>query len=188
MCMISSTRQKLVELSSWNSAQQVCELSSKNSVTSQNAASLFTVIGLEGKHTFFFCSGLLQHQDPVGVGERPQVSPRESHINLNNEVTTVSHIVNSGLICRFFFPTVENGMMPGASVFLLSKMNSVQEEGYGSLAGLIPGLELMALYVAAAMHDYDHPGRTNAFLVATSAPQVNKCRWASGDGSAQRCH
>uniref|UniRef100_A0A3Q3WRQ0 Phosphodiesterase n=1 Tax=Mola mola TaxID=94237 RepID=A0A3Q3WRQ0_MOLML len=65
-----------------------------------------------------------------------------------------------------------NGMTPGASVFLVSKMNSVQEEGYGSLAGLIPGLELMALYVAAAMHDYDHPGRTNAFLVATSAPQA----------------
>lgn len=33
----------------------------------------------------------------------------------------------------------------------------------------------MALYVAAAMHDYDHPGRTNAFLVATNAPQVT-CR------------
>lgn len=31
----------------------------------------------------------------------------------------------------------------------------------------------MALYVAAAMHDYDHPGRTNAFLVATNAPQVS---------------
>ncbi|XP_010128700.1 PREDICTED: cGMP-inhibited 3',5'-cyclic phosphodiesterase B-like [Chlamydotis macqueenii] len=30
----------------------------------------------------------------------------------------------------------------------------------------------MALYVAAAMHDYDHPGRTNAFLVATNAPQA----------------
>lgn len=27
-------------------------------------------------------------------------------------------------------------------------------------------LELMALYTAAAMHDFDHPGRTNAFLVA----------------------
>ncbi len=66
----------------------------------------------------------------------------------------------------------ENGITPGATGFLVSKMNSVMEEGYGSLAGLIPGLELMALYVAAAMHDYDHPGRTNAFLVATSAPQV----------------
>ncbi|XP_030007699.1 cGMP-inhibited 3',5'-cyclic phosphodiesterase A-like isoform X2 [Sphaeramia orbicularis] len=66
----------------------------------------------------------------------------------------------------------ENGISPGTTGFLISKLNSVQEEGYGSLAGLIPGLELMALYVAAAMHDYDHPGRTNAFLVATSAPQA----------------
>lgn len=55
-------------------------------------------------------------------------------------------------------------------------MNPVADEGYGTLAGLIPALELMALYVAAAMHDYDHPGRTNAFLVATSAPQVSQCR------------
>ena len=44
--------------------------------------------------------------------------------------------------------------------------------GSRGLSGLIPALELMALYVAAAMHDYDHPGRTNAFLVATGAPQV----------------
>ncbi|XP_078100065.1 cGMP-inhibited 3',5'-cyclic phosphodiesterase 3A-like [Sander vitreus] len=66
----------------------------------------------------------------------------------------------------------ENGNTPGATGFLMSKMNSVMEDSYGSLAGLIPGLELMALYVAAAMHDYDHPGRTNAFLVATSAPQA----------------
>eukprot|EP00064_Thunnus_orientalis_P009041 superscaffoldBa00001120_g9064 len=66
----------------------------------------------------------------------------------------------------------ENGITPGATGFLVSKMNSVPEEGYGSLSGLIPSLELMALFVAAAMHDYDHPGRTNAFLVATSAPQA----------------
>ncbi|XP_029964299.1 cGMP-inhibited 3',5'-cyclic phosphodiesterase A-like isoform X2 [Salarias fasciatus] len=66
----------------------------------------------------------------------------------------------------------ENGITPGSAGFLVSKMNALLEEGYGSLAGLIPGLELMALYVAAAMHDYDHPGRTNAFLVATSAPQA----------------
>ena len=74
----------------------------------------------------------------------------------------------------FLFIDSANGITPRATRFLVSRMNSVQEEGYGSLAALIPGLELMALYVAAAMHDYDHPGRTNAFLVATSAPQVNK--------------
>lgn len=31
---------------------------------------------------------------------------------------------------------------------------------------LVP-IELLALYAAAALHDYDHPGRTNAFLVTT---------------------
>lgn len=77
------------------------------------------------------------------------------------------------LWCLCFPVDSENGITPGSTGYLVSKMNSVLEEGYGSLAGLIPGLELMALYVAAAMHDYDHPGRTNAFLVATSAPQVN---------------
>lgn len=76
--------------------------------------------------------------------------------------------------CVYFSVDSENGINAGATCFLVSKMNSVLEDGYGSLAGLIPGLELMALYVAAAMHDYDHPGRTNAFLVATSVPQVNQ--------------
>ncbi|XP_013910147.1 PREDICTED: cGMP-inhibited 3',5'-cyclic phosphodiesterase A-like, partial [Thamnophis sirtalis] len=56
--------------------------------------------------------------------------------------------------------------------YLLSKTYTPADDNYGCLAGNIPSLELMALYVAAAMHDYDHPGRTNAFLVATSAPQA----------------
>lgn len=47
------------------------------------------------------------------------------------------------------------------------------EDSYGIMGGNLPALELMALYTAAAMHDYDHPGRTNAFLVATTAPQVD---------------
>ncbi|XP_070544277.1 cGMP-inhibited 3',5'-cyclic phosphodiesterase 3A-like [Ptychodera flava] len=49
---------------------------------------------------------------------------------------------------------------------------ATDDKSYGVLAGNLPALELMALYVAAAMHDYDHPGRTNAFLVATRAPQA----------------
>jgi cGMP-inhibited 3',5'-cyclic phosphodiesterase A len=44
------------------------------------------------------------------------------------------------------------------------------EDSYGIMGGNFPPLELMALYAAAAMHDYDHPGRTNAFLVATHSP------------------
>ncbi|KAL2093954.1 hypothetical protein ACEWY4_011266 [Coilia grayii] len=66
----------------------------------------------------------------------------------------------------------DSGIAHSHMGYLLSKTYPASEEGYGCLSGLIPALELMALYVAAAMHDYDHPGRTNAFLVATSAPQA----------------
>ncbi|KAI1882273.1 hypothetical protein AGOR_G00248980 [Albula goreensis] len=66
----------------------------------------------------------------------------------------------------------DSGITHSHMGFLVSKTYTVSEDGYGCLSGLIPALELMALYVAAAMHDYDHPGRTNAFLVATGAPQA----------------
>lgn len=68
----------------------------------------------------------------------------------------------------------DSGITHGHMGYVFSKTYTPTDDSYGCLAGNIPALELMALYVAAAMHDYDHPGRTNAFLVATSAPQVNK--------------
>ncbi|XP_026342560.1 cGMP-inhibited 3',5'-cyclic phosphodiesterase 3B isoform X4 [Ursus arctos] len=63
-------------------------------------------------------------------------------------------------------------MNPGPIAYLSSRSCSIPDASYGCLSSNIPALELMALYVAAAMHDYDHPGRTNAFLVATNAPQA----------------
>ncbi|XP_053368474.1 cGMP-inhibited 3',5'-cyclic phosphodiesterase 3B isoform X2 [Clarias gariepinus] len=66
----------------------------------------------------------------------------------------------------------DSGISPGRVSYALSKSSSVSDSSYGCLAWNVPALELMALYVAAAMHDYDHPGRTNAFLVATNAPQA----------------
>nr|XP_060460420.1 cGMP-inhibited 3',5'-cyclic phosphodiesterase 3B [Panthera onca] len=63
-------------------------------------------------------------------------------------------------------------MNPGQIAYISSRSCSIPDESYGCLSANIPALELMALYVAAAMHDYDHPGRTNAFLVATNAPQA----------------
>ncbi|XP_054827416.1 cGMP-inhibited 3',5'-cyclic phosphodiesterase 3B isoform X2 [Eublepharis macularius] len=62
--------------------------------------------------------------------------------------------------------------LPSQVAYISSKSCIIVDENYGSLASNIPALELMALYVAATMHDYDHPGRTNAFLVATNAPQA----------------
>lgn len=70
-------------------------------------------------------------------------------------------------------PDSDSGISPGRISYASSKSSSISDDSYGCLAWNIPALELMALYVAAAMHDYDHPGRTNAFLVATNAPQVN---------------
>lgn len=61
---------------------------------------------------------------------------------------------------------------PGRNTYISSRSCCIPDESYGCLSSNIPALELMALYVAAAMHDYDHPGRTNAFLVATNAPQA----------------
>lgn len=90
-------------------------------------------------------------------------------------------------ICTLFFITVtfidiylvcchvpdsDSGISPGRISYASSKSSSISDDSYGCLAWNIPALELMALYVAAAMHDYDHPGRTNAFLVATNASQV----------------
>ncbi|XP_065317259.1 cGMP-inhibited 3',5'-cyclic phosphodiesterase 3A-like isoform X2 [Gordionus sp. m RMFG-2023] len=49
---------------------------------------------------------------------------------------------------------------------------TVLDSQMGILAKNLSPLEVMALYTAAAMHDYDHPGRTNAFLVSTSSPHA----------------
>ncbi|XP_014731800.1 PREDICTED: cGMP-inhibited 3',5'-cyclic phosphodiesterase B [Sturnus vulgaris] len=65
-----------------------------------------------------------------------------------------------------------SGISPVQAIYTSSKSCPIVDDSYGCLASNIPALELMALYVAAAMHDYDHPGRTNAFLVATNAPQA----------------
>ncbi|NWU19351.1 PDE3B phosphodiesterase, partial [Dyaphorophyia castanea] len=66
-----------------------------------------------------------------------------------------------------------SGIAPVQVTYTSSKSCPIADDSYGCLASNIPALELMALYVAAAMHDYDHPGRTNAFLVATNAPVYN---------------
>ena len=57
---------------------------------------------------------------------------------------------------------------------LMQRASFNYEDSYGIMGANFPALELMALYTAATMHDYDHPGRTNAFLVTTMAPQVLK--------------
>lgn len=47
------------------------------------------------------------------------------------------------------------------------------ERPSGIMGANLTALEVMALYTAAAMHDFQHPGRTNSFLVATNSPLVS---------------
>lgn len=66
-----------------------------------------------------------------------------------------------------------NGFCSNADgTVLVSRPSFQAEDSYGIVGGNFPALELMAMYTAAAMHDYDHPGRTNAFLVTTFDDKV----------------
>ena len=88
-----------------------------------------------------------------------------SSIVMYNNVFILNSILILILLCLF----------PGFDVEKCShtSMSFVAEDcTCGIMGANFPPLELMALYTAAAMHDYDHPGRTNAFLVATHAPLV----------------
>jgi 3'5'-cyclic nucleotide phosphodiesterase len=40
----------------------------------------------------------------------------------------------------------------------------------GKIKGIFTDLEQLSLYIAAAIHDYDHPGVNNNFLIATRDP------------------
>ncbi|GAB6029658.1 hypothetical protein CHUAL_005392 [Chamberlinius hualienensis] len=69
-------------------------------------------------------------------------------------------------------PPVQKSENGSSSPGLVQRQSFNAEDTYGIMGANLPALELMALYTAAAMHDYDHPGRTNAFLVTTYAPQA----------------
>lgn len=67
-------------------------------------------------------------------------------------------------------PAQKNSIGPLPKSYL--RHISTCDDSYGIMGANFPALEIMALYTASAMHDYDHPGRTNAFLVQTFSAQV----------------
>ena len=63
-----------------------------------------------------------------------------------------------------------------SSIFELADPNEdqLQQQQFASYVGVhFTPLELLALYCSAAMHDYEHPGRNNQFLVSISSPLVS---------------
>ena len=112
---------------------------------------------------------------------------KSGFLNKEVNITDISLLLSSKLYYfHCLFADSDSGFTHGHMGYVFSKMYNVPDDKYGCLSGNIPALELMALYVAAAMHDYDHPGRTNAFLVATSAPQVNLAILTRGSNSILR--
>jgi hypothetical protein len=43
---------------------------------------------------------------------------------------------------------------------------------YGCVGANFNPLELLALFCSAAMHDFEHPGRSNQFMIAINSPLV----------------
>lgn len=65
-----------------------------------------------------------------------------------------------------------NYSLSGNTSTTSTSTNGGGENGYGCLGDNFTQLEILALYCSAAMHDYEHPGRNNAFLITISSPLV----------------
>jgi hypothetical protein len=75
---------------------------------------------------------------------------------------------------KSFFSSVESGYRDNPYHNKVHAADVLQAVFYflhhGGLTRNLSPVELLAALVAAAVHDYDHPGRTNQFFVATQAP------------------
>lgn len=87
--------------------------------------------------------------------------------------TTTAAATNVGLEAEAddFVPKLHNHIV--AVVVAAAAAAADSELPFGIMGANLTALEVMALYTAAAMHDFQHPGRTNSFLVATNSPLVS---------------
>ena len=80
------------------------------------------------------------------------------------------HILGNHNFKQAAFSDDTTGMTPSGTETTECMNHPKTECALGAICDQIPGMEHMSLLIAAAMHDYDHPGRTNAFLVDTGDP------------------
>lgn len=114
---------------------------------------------------------LTQHRIPGFDGERAPSRPRPASLKAGGEkptITTTTTETSSSEDCSTEDHDDDNDCGTEAN-----GTTATTSYTYGCISDSMPDLELMALYVAAAMHDFDHPGRTNAFLVSTLNSKVS---------------
>lgn len=115
---------------------------------------------------------LTQHRIPGFDGERaPSRRPRPASLTAGEKTTTTAE-TSSSEDCSTEDHDDDNEA--GTEASNGTSGTELSSYTYGCISDSMPDLELMALYVAAAMHDFDHPGRTNAFLVSTLNSKVLK--------------
>lgn len=99
---------------------------------------------------------LIEHYDNLLVTTRPKTA--------DETTTTVDEAAG-------FVSKLHNHIV--AVVVAAAAAAADSELPFGIMGANLTALEVMALYTAAAMHDFQHPGRTNSFLVATNSPLVS---------------
>jgi hypothetical protein len=107
-----------------------------------------------------------------------------AQVTSNKPLTVMSYelIVKSGLLAKLKLPadkflnfmiSIENGYRTSLtfhnSLHAADVLHGIHHlTQLDRIVGSFSDLEKLAIYIAAAIHDYDHPGVNNNFLIATS--------------------
>lgn len=114
---------------------------------------------------------LIEHYDKLLSSTKQR--PSAAILSLANKLNGNGDMSNQDELSRSedFVPKLHNHIV--AVVVAAAAAAADSEQSSGIMGANLTALEVMALYTAAAMHDFQHPGRTNSFLVATNSPLVS---------------
>ncbi len=101
------------------------------------------------------------------------VNPFPSHVIDHNKTHAADVLHATSYLLFEEIPELSYDTMDSGAVATRPWIGNLRSKVMsGNIASAFSILEVLACYLAAAMHDFDHPGRTNAFLVATKNPLV----------------
>jgi len=117
------------------------------------------------------------------IKDKATITPAASQLVSGEEKPAATPTTDDLRVATPPFPAITQMAAPADSPFVSQLHNHIvavvvaaaaaaadSELPFGIMGANLTALEVMALYTAAAMHDFQHPGRTNSFLVATNSP------------------